>query len=159
MGCMTVIFLITGMSGPMLWLQNCLNRTAEDREEDGKSNSETKNILFLYSAASGCSSQRNFRMCEKTLLLVLFGLLMTWLWSILQVSPRRCHLFLWRRKMKKPWKTRAFGSCCANWECEHLQMSRCVFFVIFHYQIILPHSNFNYLICTLCLLEFLSITA
>ncbi|XP_068171410.1 protein timeless homolog isoform X2 [Antennarius striatus] len=23
-----------GMSGPMLWLQNCLNRTAEDREED-----------------------------------------------------------------------------------------------------------------------------
>uniref|UniRef100_A0A3Q3VI65 Timeless circadian clock n=1 Tax=Mola mola TaxID=94237 RepID=A0A3Q3VI65_MOLML len=24
-----------GLSGPMLWLQNCLNRTAEDREEDG----------------------------------------------------------------------------------------------------------------------------
>lgn len=27
------------MSGPMLWLQNCLNRTAKDREEDGDSNS------------------------------------------------------------------------------------------------------------------------
>ncbi|MEE6522278.1 hypothetical protein FKM82_020741, partial [Ascaphus truei] len=25
-----------GMSSPLLWLQNCLNRTAEDREEDGK---------------------------------------------------------------------------------------------------------------------------
>nr|XP_019942307.1 PREDICTED: protein timeless homolog isoform X2 [Paralichthys olivaceus] len=24
-----------GMSGPLLWLQNCLNRTANDREEDG----------------------------------------------------------------------------------------------------------------------------
>lgn len=31
-----VLFLITGFSGPMLWLQNCLNRTAEDREDDGK---------------------------------------------------------------------------------------------------------------------------
>ncbi|XP_062255221.1 protein timeless homolog isoform X1 [Platichthys flesus] len=26
-----------GMSGPLLWLQNCLNRTANDREEDGLS--------------------------------------------------------------------------------------------------------------------------
>ncbi|XP_041440331.1 protein timeless homolog isoform X2 [Xenopus laevis] len=26
-----------GLSGPLLWLQNCLNRTAEDREEDGSS--------------------------------------------------------------------------------------------------------------------------
>ncbi|KAI4891573.1 hypothetical protein NFI96_016569 [Prochilodus magdalenae] len=26
-----------GMSGPVLWLQNCLNRTADDREEDGVS--------------------------------------------------------------------------------------------------------------------------
>ncbi|XP_041639301.1 protein timeless homolog [Cheilinus undulatus] len=26
-----------GLSGPMLWLQNCLNRTADDREEDGVS--------------------------------------------------------------------------------------------------------------------------
>uniref|UniRef100_UPI003AAC0EDC protein timeless homolog isoform X1 n=1 Tax=Centroberyx gerrardi TaxID=166262 RepID=UPI003AAC0EDC len=26
-----------GMSGPLLWLQNCLNRTADDREEDGLS--------------------------------------------------------------------------------------------------------------------------
>lgn len=27
--------LQTGMSGPILWLQNCLNRAADDREEDG----------------------------------------------------------------------------------------------------------------------------
>uniref|UniRef100_W5M9F3 Timeless circadian clock n=1 Tax=Lepisosteus oculatus TaxID=7918 RepID=W5M9F3_LEPOC len=26
-----------GLSGPLLWLQNCLNRTADDREEDGLS--------------------------------------------------------------------------------------------------------------------------
>uniref|UniRef100_H3BID0 Timeless circadian regulator n=1 Tax=Latimeria chalumnae TaxID=7897 RepID=H3BID0_LATCH len=26
-----------GLSGPLLWLQNCLNRTADDREEDGSS--------------------------------------------------------------------------------------------------------------------------
>ncbi|XP_041438460.1 protein timeless homolog isoform X2 [Xenopus laevis] len=26
-----------GLSGPLLWLQNCLNRTAEDKEEDGSS--------------------------------------------------------------------------------------------------------------------------
>ncbi|KAF7659770.1 hypothetical protein LDENG_00293260 [Lucifuga dentata] len=26
-----------GMSGPLLWLQNCMNRTADDREEDGLS--------------------------------------------------------------------------------------------------------------------------
>uniref|UniRef100_A0A6Q2YDH2 Timeless circadian clock n=1 Tax=Esox lucius TaxID=8010 RepID=A0A6Q2YDH2_ESOLU len=26
-----------GMSGPLLWLQNCLNRTADDREEEGSS--------------------------------------------------------------------------------------------------------------------------
>uniref|UniRef100_A0A6Q2XGH4 Timeless circadian clock n=1 Tax=Esox lucius TaxID=8010 RepID=A0A6Q2XGH4_ESOLU len=28
---------VTGMSGPLLWLQNCLNRTADDREEEGSS--------------------------------------------------------------------------------------------------------------------------
>ncbi|KAM9321194.1 protein timeless homolog [Gastrophryne carolinensis] len=28
-----------GLSGPMVWLQNCLNRTADDREEDGSSQS------------------------------------------------------------------------------------------------------------------------
>uniref|UniRef100_A0A8C4EF66 Timeless circadian clock n=1 Tax=Dicentrarchus labrax TaxID=13489 RepID=A0A8C4EF66_DICLA len=30
-------FSITGLSGPMLWLQNCLNKTAEDRKKDGLS--------------------------------------------------------------------------------------------------------------------------
>lgn len=24
------------MSGPLLWLQNCLNKTADDRENDGE---------------------------------------------------------------------------------------------------------------------------
>uniref|UniRef100_A0A670HWN7 Timeless circadian regulator n=1 Tax=Podarcis muralis TaxID=64176 RepID=A0A670HWN7_PODMU len=28
-------FVFVGLSGPLLWLQNCLNRTASDREEDG----------------------------------------------------------------------------------------------------------------------------
>uniref|UniRef100_A0AAR2LSI5 Timeless circadian clock n=1 Tax=Pygocentrus nattereri TaxID=42514 RepID=A0AAR2LSI5_PYGNA len=28
---------LTGLSGPVLWLQNCLNRAADDREEDGVS--------------------------------------------------------------------------------------------------------------------------
>uniref|UniRef100_A0A3B5BID8 Timeless circadian regulator n=1 Tax=Stegastes partitus TaxID=144197 RepID=A0A3B5BID8_9TELE len=32
-----LFFNVTGMSGPLLWLQNCLNRTANDREEDGLS--------------------------------------------------------------------------------------------------------------------------
>uniref|UniRef100_W5KEW7 Timeless circadian clock n=1 Tax=Astyanax mexicanus TaxID=7994 RepID=W5KEW7_ASTMX len=31
------IFWLTGLSGPVLWLQNCLNRAADDREEDGVS--------------------------------------------------------------------------------------------------------------------------
>uniref|UniRef100_A0A674BFW7 Timeless circadian clock n=1 Tax=Salmo trutta TaxID=8032 RepID=A0A674BFW7_SALTR len=29
------LYFVTGMSGPLLWLQNCLNRTADDREEEG----------------------------------------------------------------------------------------------------------------------------
>uniref|UniRef100_A0A4W5RPD2 Timeless circadian clock n=1 Tax=Hucho hucho TaxID=62062 RepID=A0A4W5RPD2_9TELE len=31
------LYFVTGMSGPVLWLQNCLNRTADDREEEGLS--------------------------------------------------------------------------------------------------------------------------
>lgn len=30
---------VTGMSGPLLWLQSCLNRTADDRQHDGEFNS------------------------------------------------------------------------------------------------------------------------
>uniref|UniRef100_A0A8C8C5I0 Timeless circadian clock n=1 Tax=Oncorhynchus tshawytscha TaxID=74940 RepID=A0A8C8C5I0_ONCTS len=29
------LYFVTGMSGPLLWLQNCLNRTADHREEEG----------------------------------------------------------------------------------------------------------------------------
>lgn len=29
-------YVFTGLSGPILWLQNSLNRTADDREEDGE---------------------------------------------------------------------------------------------------------------------------
>lgn len=89
-----------------------------------------KNIVFRHSTASGFNSQRSCSMCEKHII----RFLASWwkLWSILQVSPRRSHLFLLQRKMKKPWKARAFRSCCANWECEHLQMNRCVS-VIFHH--------------------------
>uniref|UniRef100_A0A4W5RZS3 Timeless circadian clock n=1 Tax=Hucho hucho TaxID=62062 RepID=A0A4W5RZS3_9TELE len=31
------LIVVLGMSGPVLWLQNCLNRTADDREEEGLS--------------------------------------------------------------------------------------------------------------------------
>ncbi|XP_040014377.1 protein timeless homolog [Xiphias gladius] len=36
-GTMVNALLLKGMSGPLLWLQNCLNRTANDREDDGLS--------------------------------------------------------------------------------------------------------------------------
>lgn len=68
--------------------------------------------------------------CVKTWLLVLFGLLMKMLWSTLQVSLRPCRSFLWQRQTRKPWRTRASASCCANLECEHLQMNRWVIFLV-----------------------------
>lgn len=40
------------MSGPMLWLQNCLNRTAADREEDGKSTNF--NTLYFFTLLCVC---------------------------------------------------------------------------------------------------------
>lgn len=48
-------FFTTGMSEPLLWLQSCLNRTAIDREQDGKCNCPKKKksypfcMLFMYS--------------------------------------------------------------------------------------------------------------
>uniref|UniRef100_A0A3B4B8P2 Uncharacterized protein n=1 Tax=Periophthalmus magnuspinnatus TaxID=409849 RepID=A0A3B4B8P2_9GOBI len=36
-GLMNILFLSPGMSGPIQWLQNCLNKTANYREEDGMS--------------------------------------------------------------------------------------------------------------------------
>lgn len=41
------------MSGPLLWLQNCLNKTADDRENDGecicqqKKNKHFPDIVFF----------------------------------------------------------------------------------------------------------------
>lgn len=72
------------MSGPMLWLQNCLNRTAEDREEDGKSNCQTKNksinqafnMLCFFTLLQVVLALREVTACVENMYLVLFGLLM-----------------------------------------------------------------------------------
>lgn len=39
--------MLTVLSGPVLWLQNCLNRTADDREEDGEYMKRVLNLLLL----------------------------------------------------------------------------------------------------------------
>ena len=75
------------------------------------------------------------------------------LWSIHQVSPRQCHSFLWQKQMRKPWRTRASGNCCANWEYDHLQMNRCGSIVryfttkCFHVSQITTHSFALLCIC------------
>lgn len=97
--------IIPGMSGPMLWLQNCLNKTAEDREEDGENIIDIK--IYFISILFSCN-------------VCLFN------FFCLQVSHRLSHLFLSRRQMKKPWKTRISGSFYGNLESELLQMNRCV---------------------------------
>ncbi|XP_041810602.1 protein timeless homolog [Chelmon rostratus] len=48
-----------GMSGPMLWLQNCLNRTAEDREDDGVS--QAVPIVPLTEANEEAMENKTFR--------------------------------------------------------------------------------------------------
>lgn len=108
---------MAGMSGPMLWLQNCLNRTAKDQEVDGK-----KNI------------------CISLLLVDLT--LFTWFYkgifvrSIQQECPRLYQSSLWRRQMKTQWKIKPSLNCCANWDWEHLRTNRYVFVVSLPY-------NFN----------------
>lgn len=42
--CFMLCFDITGMSGPVLWLQNRLIKTAEDREKDG----ERQNFILAH---------------------------------------------------------------------------------------------------------------
>ncbi|TMS19358.1 Protein timeless-like protein [Larimichthys crocea] len=48
-----------GMSGPMLWLQNCLNRTAADREEDGLS--QPVPLVPLTEANEDAMDNKSFR--------------------------------------------------------------------------------------------------
>ncbi|XP_036958172.1 protein timeless homolog [Acanthopagrus latus] len=48
-----------GLSGPMLWLQNCLNRTAEDREDDGVS--QAVPLVPLTEANEEAMENKNFR--------------------------------------------------------------------------------------------------
>uniref|UniRef100_A0A6D2YAE5 Timeless circadian clock n=1 Tax=Takifugu rubripes TaxID=31033 RepID=A0A6D2YAE5_TAKRU len=47
------------LSGPMLWLQNCLNKTAEDREEDGFS--QAVPLVPLSEANEEAMENKNFR--------------------------------------------------------------------------------------------------
>ncbi|KAG8007909.1 Protein timeless-like protein [Nibea albiflora] len=48
-----------GMSGPMLWLQNCLNKTAVDREEDGLS--QPVPLVPLTEANEDAMDNKSFR--------------------------------------------------------------------------------------------------
>uniref|UniRef100_A0A671YG73 Timeless circadian clock n=1 Tax=Sparus aurata TaxID=8175 RepID=A0A671YG73_SPAAU len=48
-----------GFSGPMLWLQNCLNRTAEDREDDGVS--QAVPLVPLTEANEEAMENKSFR--------------------------------------------------------------------------------------------------
>ncbi|XP_038553414.1 protein timeless homolog [Micropterus salmoides] len=48
-----------GMSGPLLWLQKCLNRTAEDREEDGLS--QPVPLVPLSEADEDAMENKSFR--------------------------------------------------------------------------------------------------
>eukprot|EP00066_Takifugu_rubripes_P022734 XP_011612000.1 PREDICTED: protein timeless homolog [Takifugu rubripes] len=50
---------LEGLSGPMLWLQNCLNKTAEDREEDGFS--QAVPLVPLSEANEEAMENKNFR--------------------------------------------------------------------------------------------------
>ncbi|XP_070758928.1 protein timeless homolog isoform X2 [Enoplosus armatus] len=58
-GAMVYALQQEGMSGPMLWVQNCLNRTAEDREKDGLS--QAVPLVPLTEANEEAMDSKSFR--------------------------------------------------------------------------------------------------
>lgn len=143
------------MSGPMLWIQNCLNRTAGDREDDGKFKLSKKSvqtfcIKFLYSIAIGFCSQGSYSMHETHI-----GISAVWsIETVVVPSPgmsqdvplvplteaneeamdnKRFQRLLRKLGMRAP----ANEQVCFLW---YLTTK----------SVISPHSNYSPLICSLC---------